>query len=86
MKFWTYQIQLKSGEVEKRLQSKTQIKQALNACYGGLGPKSEPGFEVQKGFLFDNLPKLQPCKVMDGKTLEYYAEQYARTGMHQTST
>lgn len=48
-----YQIQLASGEVEKKIQSKEEIKQFLNALYGGQGPNGEVGFDIHKGLLFE---------------------------------
>ena len=50
MKFWSYQLQFQSGVVEERIQTKNQIKEALNSCYGGVGPNGERGFVVEQGF------------------------------------
>lgn len=84
MPFWGYQLQLASGEIEKQIRSKEQIKQFLNAVYGGRGPNCEVGFDVRKGCSFENLSVLGKTKFLDERTLDYYAEQYARNGMHQT--
>ena len=83
MPFWGYQLQLASGEVEKHIQSKDDIRQFLNALYGGKGPNGELGFEVEKGLVFENLPKLGRTRLLDERTLDYYAEQYAK-GIHST--
>lgn len=61
-----------------------QIKQLLNGVYGGRGLLGEKGFDVRQGVLFDNLPYLERTKLMDKRTLQVYAEQYARSGLHQT--
>ena len=79
-----YQIQLASGKVEERIQSKEQVKTFLNALYGGKGPNGEIGFDVRKGALFYNLPKLKNTSLMSEEMLDFYAEQYARKGMHGT--
>ena len=79
-----YQIQLASGTVEEHIQTKDQIKQFLNALYGGKGPNGEDGFEVTKGVLFENLEKLRRTRLLSEGLLEYYADQYARNGMHGT--
>ena len=79
-----YQLQLASGLVEEKIQSKQEIKHLLNGMYGGKGPNGEVGFEVETGILFDNLPKLQQSRLMSEEVLDYYAEEYARNGMHGT--
>lgn len=79
-----YQIHLASGEVEEHIQTKDEIKQFLNACYGGRGPNGESGFEMTSGTNFENLDKLGKTKLLNAETLEYYAEQYSRNGMHGT--
>lgn len=79
-----YQIHLASGEIEKRIQTKDEIKQFLNACYGGTGPDGESGFEMTGGTNFDILDKLRKTKLLSAGTLDYYAEQYSRNGMHGT--
>ena len=77
-----YQIQLASGEVEKNIRAKEEIGQFLNAAYGGQGPDGEQGFHVRKGLLLENLPKLAKTPLMDERTLEYYVEQFTRSGVH----
>jgi pimeloyl-ACP methyl ester carboxylesterase len=78
---FAYQIQLASGEVEEKIKSKEDIKQFLNAMYGGKGPNHEVGFVAEKGVLFDNLPKLEPNRLLSEEELEYYAECYSRNGL-----
>ena len=79
---FTYQIELASGEVEKHIVTKQQIKEFLNGLYGGSTPDGLFGFDVTKGVLFDNLPKLQRTKLMSDEMLDWYAEEYARNGIH----
>ena len=62
-----YQLVLRSGEVEKHIQTKQQIRQFLNGLYGGIGPHGEVGFTVTDGPLFDNLPKLADTELLDKK-------------------
>ncbi|MCJ1362533.1 hypothetical protein MMC16_001637 [Acarospora aff. strigata] len=81
---FTYQLQLASGEIEKHIQSKEEIKQFLNALYGGRGPNGEVGFIPEQGVLLENLPKLKPGRLLSEKELDYYADEYARNGMHGT--
>lgn len=79
---WTYQIHLASGEVEKHIRSKEEMRQFLNAAYGGEGPDGEVGFHVRKGLLFEKLPKLRKTPLLDEKTLEYYVDCFMRSGVH----
>ena len=79
---WNYQIHLASGEVEEHIRSKEEMRQFLNAVYGGKGPNGEVGFHVRKGALFENLPKLGPTSLFDEQTLEYYVDCFMRTGIH----
>lgn len=81
---FAYQLQLASGEVEKHVQTKEQIHQFLNAVYGSRTPSGGLGFDVGKGIIFENLPDLKPTRVMSPESLDYYAEQYARNGVHST--
>ena len=64
---FTYQLQLGSGEIEMHISSKEQIKQFLNALYGGRGPNGEVGFIPAQGVLLENLPKLNPTPLLSEK-------------------
>lgn len=79
---FAYQLQLASGVVEKKITSRDHIKQFLNALYGGLSPEREKGFDSRHGLHSDVLPRLLPTKLVDGATLDYYADQYAKNGMY----
>ncbi|MCJ1302531.1 hypothetical protein MMC08_005335 [Hypocenomyce scalaris] len=79
-----YQLQLASGEIEKTIISKEQIRQMLNGLYGGRGPNGEVGFTTQQGLLVQNMPKLGPSPLITEKDLDFYADQYVRNGMHGT--
>ncbi|MCJ1478183.1 hypothetical protein MMC13_006859 [Lambiella insularis] len=79
-----YQLQLGSGEVEKVLDTKQQIRLFLNALYGGRGPNGEVGFSPETGIIFENLSKLGPSPLLSEQELTYYVEEYARNGMRGT--
>lgn len=81
---FAYQLQLASGVVEEKITSRDQIRQFLNGVYGGLSPEREKAFDSRIGLHFDVLPRLLPTKLVDGATLDYYADQYAKNGMHGT--
>lgn len=61
---WGYQLQLKSGEVEKVINSKEKIRQFLNTMYGGRTPDGKPGFTTNGGLIFENLDKIGPTPLL----------------------
>ncbi|MCJ1257969.1 hypothetical protein MMC24_005797 [Lignoscripta atroalba] len=77
-----YQVQLGSGQVEEFIASKAQVRQFLNALYGGRGPNGEVGFNVEGGVQFKVLPSIGTTPLMSSKMLDYYVDQYARNGVH----
>ncbi|KAL9034091.1 MAG: hypothetical protein Q9214_007206, partial [Letrouitia sp. 1 TL-2023] len=79
-----YQLQLASGEVEKVIKSRDEIKQMLNALYGARGPKREFAFDAEHGLNLELPPQLERTILMSEDMLEYYADQYARNGIHGT--
>jgi len=64
---FAYQLQLASGEIEKQVSSKEQIKQFLNGLYGGRGPNGEVGFIPEQGVLLQNLLVLNHTRLLSEK-------------------
>jgi soluble epoxide hydrolase / lipid-phosphate phosphatase len=62
-----YQLHLASGEVEKKIQSRDDIRQFLKGMYGGRGPNREVIFDPQKGILFENLHKVGNTRLLSEK-------------------
>ncbi|CAO1603446.1 hypothetical protein XANCAGTX0491_007032 [Xanthoria calcicola] len=79
-----YQLQLASGQLEEAIQSRGQIRQLLNALYGGVTSNGLPGFDVKTGVQLDRLPQLKHTKLMSERLLDFYADQYANNGIHGT--
>lgn len=79
---FAYQLHLASGEVEQHITTKEQIRQFLNALYGGRGSNGEVGFDVRKGPIYENLPSLGPSPLLSKEMLNFYADEYAKNGMH----
>ncbi|KAL2702065.1 hypothetical protein AAEP93_006363 [Penicillium crustosum] len=79
---FAYQLQLKSGEVEKAIQSKDEIRQFLLALYGGRTEAGEFGFDAHKGLLFDKIGHLKPSRLLSEEELEFYTNEFARHGVH----
>jgi hypothetical protein len=59
-----YQLQFASGDLEKVIRSKSEIKQFLSALYGGRTEKGEIGCDVEKGVLLDKIPALKPSRLL----------------------
>ena len=81
---FAYQLHLASGEVEKRIKSREEMKMLLNSLYGGIGPNGERGFYAKEGIRFNELPSLKPTKLVDDATLNYYADRYVTNGIGST--
>ncbi|KAJ5537197.1 hypothetical protein N7513_010383 [Penicillium frequentans] len=77
-----YQIQFASGELEKVVQSKEEIKQFLTALLGGRTPEKQIGFEAEKGVLLDHLMRLRHSRLLSEEELKYYGQEYSRHGIH----
>ncbi|CAI7569189.1 unnamed protein product [Penicillium bialowiezense] len=79
---FAYQLQFKSGEVEKFIRSKSEIRQFLLALYGGRTEAGEVGFDAHKGVLADKIGGLKPSRLLTEEELEYYTNEFARSGIH----
>lgn len=79
-----YQLQFASGTVEANIVSKDQIRQLLNVMYLAKSPDPARAFEVKDGLHFDVLPHIDQTELVDGATLDYYVNQFARNGIHGT--
>ncbi|KAI9851221.1 MAG: hypothetical protein M1838_004233 [Thelocarpon superellum] len=77
-----YQVHLAGPEIEAHVKSKTEIKQFLNAMFGGRGPNGEVGFNTAEGIALDVLPKLGKTPLLSEQELDHYVEEYAKHGMH----
>jgi soluble epoxide hydrolase / lipid-phosphate phosphatase len=78
---FAYQLRIADGQVES-LKSRVEIKQFLNGMYGGRGPNGEAAFDTQHGVYLDRLPHLGKNRLVKDDMLDYYADQYAKNGMH----
>jgi soluble epoxide hydrolase / lipid-phosphate phosphatase len=69
-----YQLQLASGEVEKRIQSRDNIRQFIQGLFGGRGPNKELIFSPFKGILFENLGKIGEARFLTEKVINQTIE------------
>lgn len=77
-----YQLQLRGPDVEAAIVGERKLRQFLNGMYGGIGSNGERPFSVGHGVYFENLEKLNATQLLSKEELDFYAKQYARTGMH----
>ena len=77
-----YQEQFAAGDLETHFQSKAEIRQFLNALFGGRGPNyGVMGFNNIEGIILKNLPQLEPTKLMTEREMDYYVEEFSRHGL-----
>ncbi|KGO67720.1 hypothetical protein PITC_000580 [Penicillium italicum] len=79
---FTYQLQFKSGELEKVIRSKDDIRQFLLALYGGRTEAGELGIDTTKGVLLDKFGGLKLSRLLSEEELEFYTNEFARHGIH----
>ncbi|KAE8313350.1 Alpha/Beta hydrolase protein [Aspergillus transmontanensis] len=77
-----YQLQFISGELNKYVETKEDIKRFLSAMYGGRTPENEMAFDAELGILPDKLARVLPSELLSEEELEYYAEEFSRNGFH----
>ncbi|EFR04746.1 epoxide hydrolase 2 [Nannizzia gypsea CBS 118893] len=80
--FFGYQAQFANGGLENIIQSKEKIRQFLNAMYGGRTTSGEPAVSMEKGVLLDKLPDIQQSPLLSDAEMDYYVDEYSRTGLH----
>lgn len=81
-----YQIHLASGEIEKNIKTRDEIKHFVNSLYGARREDGAPGFDVHKGADFDVIKsgKLVRTSLMNQEEWEYYADNFSITGVRGT--
>ncbi|EOD52658.1 putative epoxide hydrolase protein [Neofusicoccum parvum UCRNP2] len=77
-----YQLNLASGKPEEGVKTKEDFKKLLVFITGGKGPNGELLFNPFDGIVLENLGKVPRGPLMSEEELDYYAEQYARNGLH----
>jgi len=79
-----YQLQLASGEAEKMIdKSPETLRGFLNGMYGGRTTDNETLFNTDVGIKSpDLLDKVQQSPMVSREMIDYYVEEFSRTGMH----
>lgn len=83
---FAYQLHLASGEIERNIQTKEEIKYFLNSLFGARTADGTPGFDVRKGAIFDVIKsgKLVRTNLLTEEEWDHYASNFSRTGMRGT--
>ncbi|KJZ71813.1 hypothetical protein HIM_08784 [Hirsutella minnesotensis 3608] len=71
-----YQLQFRGPNVENAIQGEDKIRQFLNVLQDEFGIDGETGFSVNKGVIFENLPKQRKSERLSDAELEFYVQQY----------
>ncbi|EXJ95503.1 hypothetical protein A1O1_00625 [Capronia coronata CBS 617.96] len=81
---FAYQLQFASGQIEEAVQSAAEIRQFLNAMYGGrsAAPDPKPVFDVDRGIDVARLSRVGKTKLLDDDEMDYYVAEYGRHGIH----
>lgn len=61
---FAYQLQFRSGGLEKVIRSEEDIKKFLSALYGGRTEDRQVGFDAEEGVLLENMARLQPSRLL----------------------
>lgn len=77
-----YQLHFAGPEVESVVQSKDQIRQCLQGMYGGRTEGDQPFFRPETGLDLSLLGGIGMTPLLDEDELDYYTDQFARSGMH----
>jgi hypothetical protein len=78
-----YQLQFGSEEglIESHTQSKTGIRNFLNALYGGRTSDGKAAMTPEKGVDLELMPKLNRSVLVSEAELDFYVEEYYRHGL-----
>ncbi|KAI5297073.1 hypothetical protein KEM55_005176 [Ascosphaera atra] len=77
-----YQLQFRSGVVEKVVQTEGDLKKFLNAMLGGKTWNEEFGFTAQEGLLVHTFKDTKRSPLVSEKELDYHTREQARNGIH----
>lgn len=80
--FFGYQVQFANGGLENILRSKEQIRQFLNAIYGGRTANGEGALSIEKGVLLEKLPGIQQTPLLS-KSVCIRASSWHMKSHHQ---
>jgi hypothetical protein len=59
-----YQMQMSSGVVEQKLTTKDDMRNFINTMYLGTTPEGLPGFSLNTGLIFNNVPRVRKSPIL----------------------
>lgn len=62
-----YQLQFRSGEVEKVIRTRNDVQQFLLSLYGGRTAEGELGWKAEEGIKLDKVGSLRPSPLLKGE-------------------
>jgi soluble epoxide hydrolase / lipid-phosphate phosphatase len=74
-----YQLQFASGEIEKAIKTRDEIRAFLNGMFGGEGPNGELAFVAEERVKLDVLKKLARTRLLTDKVGVHYSLDYPDT-------
>ncbi|EEA28647.1 hypothetical protein TMatcc_003003 [Talaromyces marneffei ATCC 18224] len=77
-----YQLQFRSGEVEKVIRTRDDVQQFLLSLYGGRTAEGEIGWSAEKGIKLNKVGNFRPSQLLKGQDLEFYTTEFSRHGIH----
>lgn len=78
---WGYQLQFASGEIEEKVTTPEDIRRFISCIWLGTTPEGEHGVSVEKGVLFDVLPRLQDSPILSTEELDEYTRSFTASGL-----
>ncbi|RAL14826.1 alpha/beta fold hydrolase [Aspergillus homomorphus CBS 101889] len=79
-----YQLQFRSGALERAVQSRDEIKRFLLALYGGRTDEEDGqrvAFDAEVGVLWDRVRRVGGSGLLSESELEFYAAEFERNGL-----
>ncbi|KIX06071.1 uncharacterized protein Z518_04045 [Rhinocladiella mackenziei CBS 650.93] len=79
---FTYQMQFASGEIEKNVQSKAEIRRWLNNLFGGRTPEGEVAFNANVGIDLAKQARVGKNRLLTDEEMDFYVDEFARNGIN----
>ncbi|KAF5010350.1 hypothetical protein FDECE_3466 [Fusarium decemcellulare] len=76
----------KASSAKIKIRDKEEVRQFLNAMFGGTTSEGEPVFDATNGILFDILPRLDQSHIISGDELDHYVSKYSHDGNARLKT
>ncbi|KAJ5832499.1 Epoxide hydrolase [Penicillium riverlandense] len=75
---FTYQLQFKSGELERWFWSRDDIRSFLVAMYGGRDNQGSLAWDAYFGLMIDKVAGLKPSELLTDEEMDFYVDKFQR--------